>query len=138
MISLYLGNLGSGKTISALREILMGDKSIRTYTNIRIKADHVTHITPDMIVKKELIGTKKSRITKIEVPVYKYSFNKEFWRNKKKPLNFVLDEAHLLMNPRRSMSNINIIMTDFISIARKLVEDPITGKGNLIFICQKK
>lgn len=134
MIKLVLGNVGSGKTASIVRE--MKNKPFLTYyTNIKTRGlKNVHEIKPSMIIKKEHLKTKRTG-----EEVYKYKLNEEFWRNlikSKKGINIVLDEAHTLFNPRRSMSKVNQIMGDFLALLRRVLGGTGQREGQLILITQ--
>ena len=138
MIILFLGNLGSGKTVSAIRETQL-NKHMNYYTNILPKSKKLTPniipIHPGMLIKKTIIEMKKKR-DGTEEPIYKFELNKEFWTEQaKKPLSVVLDEAHDFMNARRSTSKINEILASFLALARRIVGET-DGEGDLIFITQ--
>lgn len=136
MIRICLGAPGSGKTASVVRELAMNkDSKTKTYSNI-ITTDikNNVRLKPEMLIKKVEVGKKKDG-----TPIYKQEFNKEFWKNiidKKEKINIVIDEAHTLLNPRRAMSNINIIMTDFIAMCRRVLGTKSANDGELTFITQ--
>jgi hypothetical protein len=118
----------------------MNEQGINWYTNITPTKPKQTpwmkKITADMIVKKELLRTVKKKGTGKEVAIYDFTLNKEFWQNIPKPVSVVLDEVHTIMNPRRSMSKINIICTDWLAMLRRAIgEDPMT-EGDLYMITQ--
>jgi len=135
MIRIVLGQVGSGKTASVVRELVNGFGDRPTYTNIHIrKAKNVRQITADMIFKKEVVKVKKdgSEVTKLQ-------FNKEFWRGvreKEGSINVVIDEAHMFFDARRSMSNVNKIMSNFLSELRRILGQDSNGYGELILITQ--
>jgi len=104
-IILCLGNVGSGKTASIVREMVLNEQGIKFYTNINpIRKDTpwIVKIKPEMIIGKDLLGVKKKQKTGVEVPIYDFKLNKEFWQEIKEPISVVLDEVHTIMNPRRS------------------------------------
>jgi len=87
-----------------------------------------------MIIKKELVGSKKNG-----EPIYEYKLNVEFWENLQKsgePINIMLDEAHTIVNPRRAMSKKNIIMGDWIALLRRILGSNDAGYGQLVLITQ--
>jgi len=137
MITIFLGNVGSGKTLSAI-EFMLSHTDRPIYTNIAVKKckqlKHVVKLKPEMIVKKEITVGKmgKEHVT--------LSFNKDYWvtvMQKHPSIHVILDEAHTLLNPRRAMSKVNIIMTDFLALLRRIVGQDASGhKGNLILITQ--
>jgi len=136
MIRISLGNVGSGKTACEVRNLLINPTSRITYSNIstkNIKNNKV--INAEMIVKKDLIKTIKKRSGDLE-PVYELKLNKEFWQGVKKPINVILDEAHSIINSRRSMTKTNIIVTDWIALIRRILGSGDGGYGELVLITQ--
>jgi predicted Zn-ribbon and HTH transcriptional regulator len=131
MIRIFLGNVGSGKTISAIRELVDGINNpyaLPTYSNIVTKSKGKYGIpknimlTRDMLIKKTLLKTSKEG-----VETFKSKFNSEYWlqaRDKHKGFNIVLDEAHTLMDARNSMSRQNKVMNDFLALIRKVCSNP--------------
>lgn len=137
MIKIYLGNVGSGKTACAVREMFLNENHRKTYSNILVDLPHVIPIKASMIIKKTAVGEKKNKSTGDTTPVYEYSLNKEFWMEQKdEPKNIIIDEAHSIINSRRSMSTINIIVTDWLALIRRFLGQAESGYGNLIFISQ--
>ena len=137
MIKIILGNVGSGKTALAVREMFVNKLNRKTYSNIITKnLKNVVPITPRMIIKEEIVTYKKNRKTGKEEPVYKHTLNVKFWKDIKEPINVVLDEAHSIINARRSMSKINIIVTDWIALIRRVLGQSESGYGELVLISQ--
>jgi len=135
MIKSILGNVGSGKTASIVR--YMKERPYKTFvTNIDVNGKdfkHVIKLKADMIIKKEVLSVKKDGTEN-----FKLTLNIEFWKEllkKYKTLNVVIDEAHIFFNPRRSMSKLNIIMTDFLALLRRVLGSS-DGTGELILITQ--
>lgn len=119
--------------------ILNPNKRI-TYSNILVKnAPWVRKLTPDMIIQKNQVGEKKSRRSKETEAVYEYSANLDFWKNLRKegvPINIVIDEAHNIINSRRSMSTKNICIMDWLAMARRILGSVSGMYGELVFITQ--
>jgi hypothetical protein len=95
---------------------------------------HVQKIKPEHIIKKEAVGEKRSG----EV-IYEQKFNKDYWQDvmqKYDKVSVVIDEAHTFFNPRRSMSKVNVIMSDFLAMLRRIVGGVGQSRGNLILITQ--
>lgn len=136
MIEVILGNVGSGKTAYAVREIAMNSGRLKTYSNIITKIKSQVNIDPGMIIKKEIIGVKKNTLTHEKEAVYKYSLNSEFWQKNTEPINVVLDEAHTIINARRSMSKVNVIVTDWIALIRRVLGSVSADYGKLTLISQ--
>lgn len=138
MIRFMLGKQGSGKTVSMVREIVLNKDNKVNFSNIIMKGKSKKKtivIKRSMIFKEEVIRVKKSG-----EKVVKLVLNVDFWKEirKKHPLgiNVILDEAHTLMNSRRSMSKENTIMNDFMALLRRILGDSGEGYGELILITQ--
>lgn len=69
----------------------------KTYSNIKTKLKNQVNINPSMIIKKEVVDTKKKKDGTIE-PVYEYKLNIDYWKGIKEPINVILDEAHSIIN----------------------------------------
>jgi len=135
MIKLYLGNLGSGKTLSCVRDLKINDMGIVTYSNIQTHGI-VNNITlkTENILAKEIVKIKKDG-----TEIYKYKLNVDFWKaavKKHKVLNVILDEAHRLYNARKSTTSLNLAISDFLSLLRRVVGEDSGMKGTLILITQ--
>lgn len=131
MIRISLGNVGSGKTLMEVREMFLDRNKRRTFTNIKTSLSNCKLIDSSMIVKKTPLKTKRSGEM-----VYDMKLNIDFWKNIKEPINIVLDEAHAVMNPRRSASKQNIIITDWIALIRRVLGQSESGEGQLVLITQ--
>lgn len=135
MIRIVLGLPGSGKTASTVRDLVRNPSTRKTYTNIDVKRlKNAVKITPDMLIKKEVKKVKRDGTSE-----YDYKFNREFWQSvieKEGSINVVIDEAHIYFNPRRSMSKLNIIMSDFLAMLRRILGSSDGGGGELILITQ--
>jgi len=133
-----LGNVGSGKTLMMVREMVLQKDNKITFSNIIIKGKNkknVVQISRKMIFKETVIKIKKDG-----EKVIKESLNVDFWKDMREKypegINVVLDEAHTLMNSRRAMSNTAIIMNDFMSLLRRILGDSGEGYGELVLITQ--
>lgn len=136
MIRLMLGKMGSGKTASMVREIVLNVDDKTTFSNIIInnKQKNVVTIKRDMIIKRDEVGFKKDG-----TPIYNETFNAQYWkdlRTKYNGINVVLDEAHTLIDSRRAMSKQNVIMNDFMALLRRVLGDSGDGYGELVLITQ--
>lgn len=108
----------------------------KVYSNIITKKlSHVIPIKNTMIVKKDIVGYKK-KIDGTQEPVYKMKLNIDYWKDIKEPLSCVLDEAHAIINSRRAMSKVNIIVTDWIALLRRVLGSSPSGYGELVLITQ--
>lgn len=136
MIIISLGNPGSGKTVSIVREMAKNVTNRKTYSNIMTnKIKNNILISPEMIVKKEIIRIKKKRSGETE-PVYEMKLNTDFWKNINEPIDVILDEAHSIINARRAMSKVNVIITDWLSLIRRVIGQSDSGYGRLVLISQ--
>lgn len=134
MIRISLGNVGSGKTASEVRELYLRKDHITTYSNIKTSVKGAKLLTHDMILKKEQVSTKKTK--QGETAVYDFKVNVDFWQKVEKPLRIVLDEAHSITNARRSFSKINVVMNDWLSLIRRVVGQSESSQGEVVFITQ--
>lgn len=135
MIRISLGNVGSGKTASEVREMMLNASRRTTYTNVKTKIKHGRLLEPSMIIKKEQVDTIKKKSGEVQ-PVFDYKLNVEYWKSIKEPINVVLDEAHSIMNSRRAMSKTNVIITDWLALIRRVLGQSESGYGELVFITQ--
>ena len=75
-----------------------------------------------MLIKKTLVKTKKNGEEEFSL-----KFNADFWveqKEKYEGFNIVLDEFHTLMDSRRFMSKQSRVLNDFLSLIRKVCNDP--------------
>lgn len=86
-----------------------------------------------MIVLKEETGVKKNG-----EKTYDYKLNIDFWKkqSKKQPISVVLDEAHAIIDARRSMSRTNRLFNQWLSLIRRVLGQSESGYGELVFITQ--
>jgi len=130
-VKIFYGNVGSGKTAMARREMGLIDRPV--YTNINVyDLDYAHKITGEHIIKKTIIGHKK----RSGHPIYKYGLNEKFWRDIPKPIDIYLDEMHNYMDARRSTSRINVLLSNYMSMIRRIVGDNDDGVGDGYFISQ--
>lgn len=135
MIRISLGNVGSGKTANEVREMFLNRKNRKTYSNITTDIPNNVQLNHSMIVKKDVVGEKKKKNGDIE-QVTELKLNVDFWKGIKEPINVVLDEAHSVLNSRRSMSKLNIIVTEWLALIRRVLGQSESGYGELVFITQ--
>lgn len=108
----------------------------KTYSNIQTSLKNQVDISPEMIIKKEIVDYKKNKKTEEKEPIYKFTLNMEYWKKIKEPINVTLDEAHTILNARRAMSKTNIIVSDWLSLLRRVLGSTDAGFGELTFISQ--
>ncbi len=136
MISIVLGNLGSGKTAFCVRRIALNLSNRTTYSNIQTSLKNQIDIAPEMIIKKEIDSYKENKKTGEKEAIYNYTLNVDFWKKIKEPIDVVIDEAHTILNARRAMSKTNIIVSDWLSLLRRVLGSTEGGFGELTFISQ--
>lgn len=131
MIRISTGRIGSGKTLVEVKRILEHpDQALLHYTNIEVDAPNTVTLRPENFVIATQIG-----MTREGEPKYSYRANVDFWKDLPKPLNVTLDEAHSIVNSRKSMSSINIAITNILALIRKLISSEF-GAGEITFITQ--
>jgi hypothetical protein len=129
-IRIVIGAIGSGKTASIVKEMLDNPK-LHYYTNIKTDLPNCTLINSNMICRKEILGvTKSGKETK------KFHLNLDYWKGLKGSVNVVLDEAHSIVNSRRSMSSATQIILEWVSLLRRILGENSKGSGDLILITQ--
>lgn len=116
MIIGLLGNIGSGKTTTIVKEII--DKKQYAFTNFNLKnmKKYYRIKVSDVILKGEKLKD--------------YKVNWKFWENvrlKHENYSIYLDEIHNLIHSRRAMSRINILMSKWLSQIRKILNDHPTS-----------
>lgn len=138
MIRLMLGKMGSGKTACMVREMVLNNDEKTTFSNIilkKVKKKTVVQINRDMIFKEVIVKERPK-----SEPLKKMVLNADYWRattvEHPEGINVVIDEAHTLMDSRRSMSNTSIIMNDFMALLRRILGDSGEGYGELVLITQ--
>jgi len=86
-----------------------------------------------MIIQKTLISEKTTKgITKKN---YEYSLNADYWKEQPKPLHVCIDEAHHVINSRKSQSASNIIASEWLALIRRVTNSPLE-EGELVLISQ--
>lgn len=131
MIRIFLGNVGSGKTLSCVKELVDSDKKeykIQSFSNIITKKKGKYAISKNSIITKEMLIKKEvKKIKKDGSEEYKLTFNVDVWKQLKqtyKAFDIIIDEAHTLFNARNHMSTKSRVMNDFLSLIRKICSDP--------------
>jgi len=131
-IIIRLGNIGSGKTLCAVKELFDNMNGLQTYTNIQTKKiKNIVKIKSDMIIKKEVLSVSKTGVEK-----FKLTVNKEYWQSLNKGVNIVLDEFHALADSRRAMSNVNKTVMDWVALIRRVLGEQDGQSGDLVVITQ--
>jgi len=133
-IRISLGNVGSGKTLSEVREIVTSRR--KTYSNIHTSLNHQVDIDPSMIIKKELVNSKLNKKTGEQTAIYDLKLNVDYWKEIKEPINVSIDEAHSILNSRKSATKTNIILTDWMALIRRILGSNDGAQGELVLITQ--
>lgn len=126
MIIIYLGGIGSGKTLGCVKDIILN----RQYaiTNFKLKVPDNSYYR---IKVSDIITTQKEKTHT------KYGVNWDFWSNivnAHENYSIYLDEIHNIIHSRRSMSHMNIQMSKWVSQIRKILADK--PKNHLFLISQ--
>ena len=133
-IRIVIGNVGSGKTATSVLDMLNNTHGRKTYSNIQTTLPNQIDIDPSMIIKSEVVDTKVNKKTGEAIPVKEFSLNMDYWKGIKEPIDVVIDEAHSVLNSRRSMSKVNIILTDWMALIRRILGSNDSGHGELVLI----
>ena len=116
MIIIFVGGIGSGKSLSIVREIVKSNQyAITNFDLKRIKGFHRIKVS-DVITKEQDKKTKKEKV----------GVNWEYWdevRKNNKSFSIYLDEVHNIISSRRAMSKTNITMSKWLSQIRKVTAD---------------
>ena len=112
-IIIYLGNIGSGKTAYAVRE--MFKRPYRTYYSniVTRKIKNSILLKPEMIFSKRPDPKNPKHTEQI--------LNIDFWKSCKKPISVIFDEAHNILNSRKGMNRQNILIGEFLSLLRRVL-----------------
>lgn len=128
MIIFYVGGIGSGKTISMIKESV--ERKSRSYTNYKLynieeykqlKVSDLIKITEDKKAKKK-----------------KYQVNFDYWNQQlKKDENFdiYLDELHNIANSRTGAKKLNVGLNMWVAQVRKILQG---NEDNNIYICTQR
>ena len=123
------GTVGSGKSVTAIREIM--NRQNMTYTNFNIKAGNIIRMRTDMIITSEIIKTKRDGS-----PINELKVNWDYWNKvKDEGFDIVLDEMHSIADSRMSMTKWNVLFSQWIAQIRKILSS--NESYDLILITQK-
>lgn len=109
---------------------------LKTYSNIITSLPSQTTISKEMIIKKEIVDYKKNKKTGEDTPVYKQSLNIAYWKNMGESIHVILDEAHSIMNSRQAMKTSNILITQWLALIRRILNQGDGLSGDLTLITQ--
>lgn len=134
MIEINLGNVGSGKTASVVRDMVLNSDGRQTFSNIITKKlANNTVINKGMIIKIEQEETSSGKIKEHK------TLNAQFWKDmvkKYKSVNVIIDEAHTVFNARRGMTKSAVIMNDWLALLRRVLGSREEGYGRLVLLSQ--
>lgn len=122
MIKIICGGIGSGKTLTTIKEVVTRNK--KCFINFPIEFDKATRLEESHIIKVEEDGKKTKR-----------SVNWAFWNDlidKKENFDIYIDEAHNVLSSRRSMSGWNHLFTSWLTQVRKFLGNSETNHLYLI------
>lgn len=131
MIRVIVGGVGSGKTCAAVHEILHLDEDTHVFANFPVHGKlrcTFTRLRVDHIIAETVDDDHPKRKPKLSV-------NFGFWKEQLEQhpkISIFIDEAHNVMNSRRSMSKWNVIFTDWITQIRKVLGEHETNHLTLI------
>lgn len=131
MIIAICGNVGSGKTISAVR--IMHRRDMQSFVNFAVKLPKTERIKKEYIITEEI-----KRVKKTGEPVKEKKVNWEFWNDycsNHDGFDIVLDEVHNLVHSRMAMSKHNTLMTMWFSQIRKILGN--SEKNHIFLISQR-
>lgn len=120
MIRLILGGIGSGKSASAVKDII--DRNEKTFSNFDIKKQPKLH----RLMVEDIIKTEVTRVKKSGEEVKRISINWDFWNkliDDGVGFDVCLDEIHNILHSRRSMSRWNTLVGTWLSQIRKILGD---------------
>lgn len=126
MIKVIIGGIGSGKTLTTVKEIITRNRPC--FTNFYIKFKDATRLKTKHIIKETV--DEKGKV--------KLSVNWDFWIElikEERSFDIYIDEAHDVLNSRKSMSSWNSLFTSWITQIRKLLGD--SEESHLYLITQR-
>lgn len=129
MIKLIIGGIGSGKTLSAVKEI--AHRPNKVYISFPVKLKNTIRLKTDHIITTEILGYNQKGEAKKQLKV-----NWDYWnKHKSDGFDIMIDEVHNLLHSRRSMSKWNTLFSMWLAQIRKMLGD--SEKNHLYLISQK-
>lgn len=131
MIKLFIGGVGSGKSVSIMREIKRRKQDC--FVNFSCNIKGCTRLKEEHIIKEVVIGYKRDG-----TPIMKKEVNYDFWKgliSKGNKFDIYIDEAHNIMHSRRSTSTWNTLFTMWLSQIRKILGS--SEKNHIYIISQR-
>jgi len=131
-IRIFLGNVGSGKTACAVREI-MNSRQMYFSNIITKEVKNNSLIDSSMIIKTiDVLNLKTNKYKE------KLMVNKEYWEEQVKlfaPINVIVDEAHAILNARRGMAKKSQVFLEWMAMIRRVLGS-VDATGSLTLISQ--
>ena len=117
MIIAIIGGIGSGKSVTTVKEIL--NKNRKCFVNFDIKSNNAVRLKVEHIIKDDITLTANGK------EIHNQSVNWDFWNKEKDKGSFdiYIDEAHNIFNSRRSQTKFNMLFSLWITQVRKLFGD---------------
>jgi len=131
MIIAIIGNVGSGKTLSAVR--MMKKRNTKKLLNFSVNMDNSIRLE-----HKHIISEKTIRVKKTGEPVTEKTINWQFWNDMIKngeSFDIILDEVHNIVHSRLSMTKNNTLLTMWFSQIRKILGE--NEKNHIFLISQR-
>lgn len=131
MIKAIIGNVGSGKTLSATKYII--DRGLTTYTNYPVKSDNVIRLKKEYFIQDTVVGQSRGREVK------KLNLNWQYWQqaltDHPQGFDIVGDEWHNVMHSRQAMTKWNTLLSIWMSQIRKIMGS--SERHDFVFITQR-
>lgn len=115
MIRIITGNVGSGKSLTAVARIIRSDKQI--FSNMKISIKNNKRLKFEHIVKTDIIEDARGKAKEVKV------VNWDFWKStlKQHPsFSIYLDEMHNIFSSRLSNTRNNVTMSRWLAQIRKI------------------
>ena len=126
-----MGNVGSGKSLSAVRTIY--ERKQETFCNFAVKLPNVIRLKRSHIIAEEVTNTLRTG-----KEVKQKSVNWQFWNafvKQHQGFDMVIDELHNVAHSRMAMTKNNVLFTMWFSQIRKLLGT--SERNHIILISQK-
>lgn len=128
MIKLIIGGIGSGKTLSVVKEIM--DRNQNSFVNFSVKHKKAERLKISHLITEEKEISSRGKVTS------KKAVNWEFWRQmSKENFDIYLDEVHNILHSRMAMHKFNILLSTWLSQIRKMLGS--SERNHLYMITQR-
>lgn len=136
MIKLIIGGIGSGKTLSAVKEIVDNNKPC--FVNFEVNHPKAIRLKEEHIIKKVEIDQGCYKDGREKPKKYNYEVNWDFWNdyiNTHGSFDIYIDEAHNVLHSRRSVTKWNVLFTMWLSQIRKILT---SLEGNHLYLISQR